>query len=201
MQRLLLALALLVSPAAIATALVQPAAAASAALGDLSAYQAIISDTLALAGTGDLTGAEKRLTDFETRWDEATVAMRALDPASWTVIDQAADVALESLRSGTPTKDAVASALTELLASLEPDGATAAAPSTTTTKFSITNPDGSPVPCEVTLKEVRDFNATATPSDQARFDELLNKGIERCNADDDKRADVFFADALALMGH
>jgi len=28
----------------------------------------------------------------------------------------------------------------------------------------------------------------------------MNKGIERCNADDDKRADDFFAQAMAIMG-
>ena len=30
--------------------------------------------------------------------------------------------------------------------------------------------------------------------------ELQTKGTERCNADDDKRADAFFADALKLAG-
>jgi hypothetical protein len=30
--------------------------------------------------------------------------------------------------------------------------------------------------------------------------DLETKGIERCNADDDKRADGFFADALKIMG-
>ncbi|RUX97695.1 MULTISPECIES: hypothetical protein [unclassified Mesorhizobium] len=57
-------------------------------------------------------------------------------------------------------------------------------------------------PCEETLKALRAAEATATLSaaDKAKVSELETKGIERCNADDDKRADDFFAQAMKVMG-
>ncbi|WP_027059293.1 hypothetical protein [Mesorhizobium loti] len=57
-------------------------------------------------------------------------------------------------------------------------------------------------PCEQTLKNLRAAEATATLSaaDKAKVSELETKGIERCNADDDKRADDFFAQAMTVMG-
>lgn len=59
-----------------------------------------------------------------------------------------------------------------------------------------------PAPCEDMLKEVR-ATAMATKlsdADRAKVTALQDKGIERCNADDDKRADDFFSQALKLMG-
>jgi hypothetical protein len=70
----------------------------------------------------------------------------------------------------------------------------------TATAFAVTNADGSALPCEVALKTLRDAATTKTPKDQAAYDTAMNKGLERCNADDDKRADGFFADAFALLG-
>jgi hypothetical protein len=57
-------------------------------------------------------------------------------------------------------------------------------------------------PCEETLKTLRAAEATATLSaaDKSKVSELEAKGIERCNADDDKRADEFFAQAMKVMG-
>jgi hypothetical protein len=57
-------------------------------------------------------------------------------------------------------------------------------------------------PCEETLKALRAAEATATLSaaDKTKVSELETKGIERCNADDDKRADDFFAQAMRVMG-
>ncbi|MBK1871485.1 hypothetical protein [Taklimakanibacter albus] len=56
------------------------------------------------------------------------------------------------------------------------------------------------VPCEDLLQKLRDAEKTATLSaaDKAQVSELETKGIERCNADDDKRADKFFEDALKI---
>jgi hypothetical protein len=58
------------------------------------------------------------------------------------------------------------------------------------------------VPCEKMLADVRDALKTAQLSegDKAKVAELESKGTERCNADDDTRADQFFAEALKLMG-
>ncbi|MFK0161070.1 hypothetical protein [Rhizobium sp. NPDC090279] len=58
------------------------------------------------------------------------------------------------------------------------------------------------VPCEELLKQLRAAEATAKPSDadKAKISDLESKGIERCNADDDKRADEFFNQALKILG-
>jgi hypothetical protein len=57
-------------------------------------------------------------------------------------------------------------------------------------------------PCEETLKTLRAAEATAKlgDADKTKVSELETKGIERCNADDDKRADDFFAQAMKIMG-
>lgn len=58
------------------------------------------------------------------------------------------------------------------------------------------------VPCEKMLSDLRAAVAAAKPSDadKAKIDDLENKGIERCNADDDARADGFFAQAMKILG-
>lgn len=58
------------------------------------------------------------------------------------------------------------------------------------------------VPCEDSLKALRDAVAGAklNDADKAKVDDLQAKGIERCNADDDARADAFFADAMKILG-
>lgn len=57
-------------------------------------------------------------------------------------------------------------------------------------------------PCETMLKDLRAAAASAKlgDSDKAKVADLENKGIERCNADDDKRADDFFAQAMKVVG-
>ncbi|WP_421762163.1 hypothetical protein [Devosia sp.] len=207
MNRLLLAVAMAVMlPAGASTMLATPSFAAVVVteLGDMSNFQTIVADTIDIATTGDLTAAEKRITDFEAAWDAAAAALRPLSTDKWTFIDHAADAAIEALRSSPPDPATVTPALQALLAALESPGGTAAAmPADAALPFAITNADGSPVPCEVTLKELRTvLDATSPPAaDKAKVDELQNKGIERCNADDDKRADGFFSQALAILGH
>jgi hypothetical protein len=58
------------------------------------------------------------------------------------------------------------------------------------------------VPCEKMLADLRAALDTAKPSDAdaAKIKELEDKGIERCNADDDARADKFFAQAMKILG-
>ena len=58
------------------------------------------------------------------------------------------------------------------------------------------------VPCEDMLKDLRAAEDGAQPSaaDAAKVKELEDKGIERCNADDDAHADEFFAQALKILG-
>ena len=58
------------------------------------------------------------------------------------------------------------------------------------------------VPCEETLKDVRAARSSAqlSDADATKVDDLINKGIDRCNADDDNRANGFFKDAMTAMG-
>jgi len=59
-----------------------------------------------------------------------------------------------------------------------------------------------PVPCEQMLSDVKAALPAAKLTDaaKAKVTDLENKGIERCKADDDTRADVFCAEALAVLG-
>jgi len=171
-------------------------------LGDLTTLSAIAADTLAITKTGDLTAAEKRVTDFESAWDATAGTMQPLNPAQWQSIDAAADMAIEALRAATPVQADAEQALTNLIAELDnPSGGAAApaAPTTPSAGLAVTNADGSPLPCEVAVKTVRDKAAATAPTDKAKFDEAMGKGLDRCNADDDKRADGFFAEAYALL--
>lgn len=58
-----------------------------------------------------------------------------------------------------------------------------------------------PVPCEDMLKQLRasEKSASLSAADKATVAELEQKGVERCNADDDKRADKFFDDAMKIV--
>ncbi len=57
-------------------------------------------------------------------------------------------------------------------------------------------------PCENTLKELRAEEASdkVSDADKKKVSDLEAKGIERCNADDDKRANDFFAQAMKVLG-
>lgn len=57
-------------------------------------------------------------------------------------------------------------------------------------------------PCEDVLQEFRAAKASSKVSaDTLKKAEALEaKAVERCNADDDKRADQFLADASKLLG-
>lgn len=58
------------------------------------------------------------------------------------------------------------------------------------------------VPCEDMLKNLRaaESDAKLSDADAAKLKELEDKGIERCNADDDMHADEFFTKAMAILG-
>ena len=65
----------------------------------------------------------------------------------------------------------------------------------------ITDENGRALPCEGMLASFRSemANATITDADRPTIDDYLDKGTERCNADDDRRADEFLARGLALL--
>jgi hypothetical protein len=178
-------------------------AATMSELGDLSSLSAIATDTLNIAKSGDLKAAEHRITDFESAWDKAAGTMQPLSPEKWHAVDMAADDAISSLRTSAPDAATVEAAVGTLIAELDNPGGSAMPAATTPAAnpgvFAVTNADGSPLPCEVALKSLRDAEPGKVASDQAKYDEAKNKGIDRCNADDDKRADGLFAQAYALL--
>jgi len=71
-------------------------------LGDLSSLETIAHDTLVLVDKGEIKAAKKRITDFETAWDQAEKTLYPKDKAEWSVIDDAADAAINSLRTKKP---------------------------------------------------------------------------------------------------
>jgi hypothetical protein len=95
------------------------AAAMSGKLGDLSSYHTIIADVQAIAAKGDFVAAEKRITDFETAWDNAAKAMRPLSKTQWGNVDDAADAALEALRASAPEAATVTTTLATLIAEID----------------------------------------------------------------------------------
>lgn len=122
MKQILLAMVLIVVPVALFTGyeLYSPTAAQAegAGLGDLSSMKIIIADVQALADKGDLPSAAKRITDFESAWDQAETAIRPLNPSQWGNIDEASDAALKALRASSPSPDTVKVALGALMAEL-----------------------------------------------------------------------------------
>ena len=121
-RHILLAFVLIALPVAGFTAVefaIGPSQASAAGLGDLSAFKTIIADVQALATKGDLTGAAKRVTDYESAWDAAETAIRPLNQTEWNNIDSASDDALKALRRATPSSDEVKKTLEVLIATLD----------------------------------------------------------------------------------
>ncbi|MDQ0318455.1 hypothetical protein QO002_000593 [Pararhizobium capsulatum DSM 1112] len=120
MKKLLVVAAFLCSPALLA-ALSPPVLAATAPseLGDLSEFKVIATDRLALVTKGDLTAAKKRITDFETTWDQNEATLYQKNHDEWGVIDDAADLAIGALRKGSPDPVEAEQAVSGLINALE----------------------------------------------------------------------------------
>lgn len=212
MKQFLLAVTLIALPVAIFSAVelwLLPAAPAGdptgASLGDLSSYEEIVADTKALAKAGDLVAAEHRITDFETQWDDAEAAMRPAAPAAWGNVDAAADEAFSALRAASPDVAHVQetlSALAGVLADPAGSGGQGDGP-VLVSGITVTDANGHALPCEAMLADLRAALADGSiaQADLANATELQGKAMERCNADDDRNADAFAAQALALAGH
>ena len=121
MKQVFLALALILAPVAAFTGFqvyAKSDSAATAGLGDLSSLKTIIADVQVIAAKGDLTAAGKRITDYESAWDEGEAAIRPLNPTHWGNIDHASDAALKALREASPSADKVRKTLVALTAAL-----------------------------------------------------------------------------------
>ena len=122
MKRLLLLLMIAAVPAAtLAPNIAQPAFATTqlSKLGDLGPMRMIISDTLTLVNSGDVKGAIKRITEFETAWDKNASRLKKLDAKAWKKLDAASDVALSTVRYPSATQDEMKKDVGDLLALLD----------------------------------------------------------------------------------
>lgn len=122
MKQILLAIALIALPVAMFSGYevysTSNAQAAQSGLGDLSSFKTIIADVQALVAKGDMAGAAKRMTDWESAWDQAETAVRPMNQAQWGNIDQASDGALHAVREAKPAPDKVKAAVDTLMAEL-----------------------------------------------------------------------------------
>jgi hypothetical protein len=167
-------------------------------LGDLSAYQAIVGDTRSIVATGDLAGAERRITDLESLWDVNAASLRQADAKAWAAVDAAADQAFAALRAKTPDPVEVSAALANLGSMLaSPVISAADQPLHSVAGIPVTDTTGRALPCEDLLGQLRGALAGKTPT--AEVADLQSKAVERCNADDDARADAFAAQALSQI--
>jgi hypothetical protein len=205
-KQTLLAAVLIAVPVGIFTGaeiLFAPPAQSEQSLGDLTPLFAITTDVQKIAATGDMTAAEKRITDFETEWDKDQSTMRPLNPAAWGTIDDAADTAIHSLRSGNPDPQKVNSAVKDLIATLANPYTSADDTGATVkmvTGIAVTDETGHPLPCEELIKKLRAaIDGSKIPQDKTSTSQnFLSKALERCNADDDTHANEFSAQGLAL---
>ena len=177
-------------------------AATAAPLGDLTPFETIAADIRTIAATGDFKAAEVRATDLETAWDKAEPTLRAMDTAAWGAVDGAADGVFTALRSAVPNAGQVEAALTALDATLrDPVSQAASGGPILVAGIAVTDDTGRALPCEVMLGTLRDGLAATPPTSAvaAQVADFQAKALERCNADDDRNADAFTAQALALV--
>ncbi len=209
MKQFLLAVVLVAVPIAIFAAARSylPASAAPAAtvasLGDLTAMEAIVTDVQSLAAKGDLPAAKARIADLETAWDDAEPTLHPVNPEAWGMVDGAADAALTALRASAPDAAEVAATLTALNAALaDPTaGADGSGTAAMVAGIAVTDANGHPIPCEDMLGQAK-AGLPAIAADAAKtaaVTDLITKATERCNADDDRNADAFSAQALAAL--
>ncbi|MEO8666871.1 MAG: hypothetical protein ABI399_00020 [Bauldia sp.] len=205
MKQALLAILLIAIPVAAFTAFHiyrGDASTPGGSLGDLSSFKTIVADVQAIAATGDLAAAEKRITDFETGWDDAEGRLRPLSPGNWGNVDQAADAALHALRAAAPSADVVGATLTALAATLDDPGRKAHASQTAIliVGIAVTDESGHAIPCEDMITSLRGAidGTKVGAADLAAASAFLSRATERCNADDDQHADEFSAQGLAL---
>lgn len=90
-----------------------------ATLGDMSAFITIIADVQKISASGDMATAQARITDWESAWDQAEVALRPKNADVWNAIDMASDGALKAVRAKAPDAAKIQSTLAALMTALQ----------------------------------------------------------------------------------
>ena len=85
-------------------------------LGDLSSYKQVTREILDRVHAGDMAGARVKAGDLEKAWDDAQSVTQAMNSEKWTVMDDAIDEVLRSVRASSPSAAASGAALDSLLA-------------------------------------------------------------------------------------
>jgi len=208
MRQFLLAILLVAVPAVAFAGFemyLAPSPPMAASLGDLSNLKAIVADVQSIAKTGDFVAAEKRITDFETAWDDAESTLRPKNPAAWGTVDDAADAAIHALRAQAPDAARVKETVSALIATLDnPSPITGVTDGLKLISgIPVTDVGGHPISCEVLLNALRAAidGGKIPQTNVAAARDFQSKAFERCNADDDAHADEFSAQGLALAGH
>jgi hypothetical protein len=81
-------------------------------------YKKITQDTLSLVDSGDQSGAQSRISDLETAWDDDQATLQPKDCQAWTFVDQRIDPALSAVRDSSPDPATEDQALQTLLSTL-----------------------------------------------------------------------------------
>jgi uncharacterized membrane-anchored protein len=81
-------------------------------------YRTIVTDTQGLVDSGDQEGAQSRITDLETAWDDDQDSLQPKDCQAWTYVDTQIDDVLSSIRDQKPDQATEDKAMQALLTTL-----------------------------------------------------------------------------------
>lgn len=69
---------------------------------EVTKFRTIAQDTLVQVQAGDQAGAQARIKDLETAWDDDQSSLQPMDDTAWTVLDGQIDSVLTALRASNP---------------------------------------------------------------------------------------------------
>ncbi len=84
----------------------------------ITGYRTIVKDTQGMVDSGDQAGAQKRITDLETAWDDDQGTLQKKDCQAWTYVDTQIDDVLTSVRASSPDQATEDQAMSALLTTL-----------------------------------------------------------------------------------
>lgn len=85
---------------------------------EVARFRSITQDTLSKLQAGDQGGAQTRITDLETAWDDDESKLKPMDRNAWHTLDKQIDGVLAAVRARTPNPAIETQQLTALLTAL-----------------------------------------------------------------------------------